>query len=38
MFMTYRDGQNLVENHLERNADNFWRLWVKVEAQKTNVR
>ncbi|NJO12197.1 MAG: hypothetical protein HC872_00545 [Gammaproteobacteria bacterium] len=31
-------GQELVENHLDRNADNFWRMWVKVEQQKGNVR
>jgi len=30
-------GQDLVDNHLSRNADNFWRMWVKVEAQKSNV-
>jgi len=31
-------GQDLVEGHLERNADNFWRMWVKVEQQKKVVR
>ena len=31
-------GQDLVDNRLSRNADNFWRMWVKVEAQKNNVR
>lgn len=31
-------GQQLVEGHLERNADNFWRMWVKVEQQKTQVK
>lgn len=31
-------GQELVEEHLERNADNFWRTWVKVEEQKGKVR
>jgi hypothetical protein len=30
-------GQDLVEGHLERNADNFWRMWVKVEQQKKIV-
>jgi len=30
-------GQTLVEGHLDRSADNFWRMWVKVEAQKNNV-
>ena len=30
-------GQDLVDNHLSRNADNFWRMWVKAEAQKSNV-
>jgi hypothetical protein len=30
-------GQDLVDNHLSRNADNFWRMWVKIEAQKNRV-
>ena len=30
-------GQDLVDNHLSRNADNFWRTWVKAEAQKSSV-
>ena len=33
----HMSGQNLVENHLDRNADNFWRMWLKVEAQKNKV-
>ena len=32
------NGQDLVEGHLERNADNFWRMWIKVEEQKGKVR
>jgi hypothetical protein len=35
MFMS---GQELVEGHLDRSADNFWHMWVKVEQQKNNVR
>jgi hypothetical protein len=31
-------GPDLVDNHLIRNADNFWHMWLKVEAQKNNVR
>jgi hypothetical protein len=31
-------GQELVEGHLDRNADNFWRMWVKVEQQKGRVK
>ncbi|MGH8186771.1 MAG: hypothetical protein ACREUC_09425, partial [Steroidobacteraceae bacterium] len=30
-------GKNLVEDHLDRNADNFWHMWVKVEQQKRKV-
>jgi hypothetical protein len=30
-------GKALVEDHLERNADNFWHMWVKVEQQKRKV-
>jgi microsomal dipeptidase-like Zn-dependent dipeptidase len=30
-------GQQLVEGNLDRNADNFWRMWVKVDQQKRKV-
>jgi hypothetical protein len=31
-------SEDLVDKHLMRNSDAFWRMWVKVEAQKNNVR
>ena len=31
------NGKNLVDNQLMRNADYFYRMWQKVEAQKSNV-
>lgn len=30
-------GKDLVDNHLLRTADYFYRMWQKVEAQKNNV-
>jgi hypothetical protein len=30
-------GTDLVDNHLMRSADYFWRLWQRIEAQKSNV-
>lgn len=30
-------GKDLVDNHLLRSADYFYRMWQKVEAQKRNV-
>jgi hypothetical protein len=30
-------GRDLVDNHLMRGADNFYRMWQKAEIQKKNV-
>jgi hypothetical protein len=30
-------GADLVDNHLLRSADYFWRMWQKIEAQKVKV-
>jgi hypothetical protein len=30
-------GAELVDNHLNRNANYFWQMWLKAEAQKGNV-
>ena len=31
-------GRDLVDNHLLKSADYFFRMWQKIEAQKSNVR
>ena len=31
-------GPDLVDNHLMRSADYFFRMWSKIEAQRNNVR
>jgi hypothetical protein len=31
-------GPDLVDNHLFRGADYFWRMWEKIEARKASVR
>jgi microsomal dipeptidase-like Zn-dependent dipeptidase len=31
------NGVDLVDNHLMRSADAFWRMWQRIEAQKTRV-
>ena len=31
------NGADLVDNHLMRSADYFWRMWQKIEAQKVKV-
>lgn len=33
-----KTGKDLVDNHLLRSADYFFRMWQKIESQKTNVR
>jgi hypothetical protein len=30
-------GKDLVDNHLLHSADYFYRMWKKVDAQKSNV-
>jgi hypothetical protein len=30
-------GKDLVDNHLMRSADYFWRMWQKIEVQRTKV-
>ncbi len=31
-------GPDLVDNHLMRSADYFWRMWQRIETQRSNVR
>jgi hypothetical protein len=31
------NGKDLVDNHLMRSADYFWRMWQKIEAQRLQV-
>jgi len=32
-----KTGKDLVDNHLLRSADYFFKMWQKIESQKTNV-